>query len=280
MATLSTRQSDADKLAGTIAAHIRSLAFPMDSWLEDQLTNCSKYELYADGKPAGYCGSSNGEINFFYVLPKYFRHAPGLMEMFITKNNIERVFVMTQDAPLCSLVSEWDCDIERTACFFVDSGTTPETDTHGTFRTAGPDDCKRIREVCKDFFEEPGGGFNSFEERIGAGTIFMLEKGEELLGCGVIEEGLYCKGCVSIGMFTNPDYRKRGIAKEILVSLKKWSYENGLKPVAGCWYYNTVSRMSLESAGMIAASKGFSVRLKGKEKLPLRTGNPPGELIE
>ncbi|HYE82392.1 MAG TPA: hypothetical protein VEG39_09525 [Clostridia bacterium] len=52
-----------------------------------------------------------------------------------------------------------------------------------------------------------------------------------------------------------------------------------MKPIAGCWYYNVISRRSLEAAGMIAVGKGFDAVLLGKEKLPLRTGNPPGELV-
>lgn len=81
-------------------------------------------------------------------------------------------------------------------------------------------------------------------------------------------------------MFVNPEYRRNGVAKTILINLKDWAYNHNLKPVAGCWYYNTLSRKSLESAGMIATSIGYEAILKGKEKLPLRTGNPPGELVE
>ena len=62
------------------------------------------------------------------------------------------------------------------------------------------------------------------------------------------------------------------------MNLKEWAYKNNLRPVSGCWYYNTLSRKSLESVGMIATSIGYEAILKGKETLPqLRTGNPPGE---
>jgi GNAT superfamily N-acetyltransferase len=181
---------------------------------------------------------------------------------------------------LCALISEWDFNIERAACFFVDSAEKPEGTAKGVFRLAEKGDCGRIREVCKDFFDDESYNFSCLEERIDAGAVFMLEEGEELLGCGIIERGVFCKDCASIGMFTNPVHRKKGVARTILIRLKEWTYKNGLVPVAGCWYYNTLSRKSLESAGMIAASKGFEAILKGKEKLPLRTGNPPGELIE
>ncbi len=85
--------------------------------------------------------------------------------------------------------------------------------------------------------------------------------------------------CVSIGMITCREHRQKGVAQTILWNLKEWAYSNGLRPVAGCWYYNVLSRRSLEAAGMIAASKGFNAVLPGKEELPLRTGNPPGEIV-
>ncbi len=280
MAQYSYELSDTEKLSYIIHEHIKSLMHPLDSWLEDRLLHCSKYALLADGALAGYCGVTDGTLSFFYVHTKYFRHAPALMEAFISGNAIERVLVMTQDTALCALISEWDYDIERDACFFIDSDKDIKAHAAGAFRPALRGDSKSIRDVCGGFFEDASCGFNSLEERIDAGTIFMLEEAEELLGCGIIERGLFCADCVSIGMFTNPAHRKKGVARTVLIRLKEWAYQNGLRPVAGCWYYNTLSRKSLESAGMIAASKGFEAVLKGKEKLPLRTGNPPGELIE
>ncbi len=280
MAAFSFEPSDTEQVLSIIDEHIESLAHPMDSWLEDRLLACEKYEIWANGQRAGYCGRTDNTLSFFYVSPLHFRHAPLLMEEFISRHGIERVFVMTQDTAVCSLIAEWDYDIERQACFFVDSGETPKAASAGVFRTAEQRDCKIIREVCGDFFDDASCGFESLEQRTDAGTIFMLEQDGELLGCGIVEQGIFCKGSVSIGMFTNPAHRRKGAAGTILIRLKEWAYNSGLRPVAGCWYYNTVSRKSLESAGMIAASKGFEAILKAKEKLPLRTGNPPGELLE
>jgi GNAT superfamily N-acetyltransferase len=81
-------------------------------------------------------------------------------------------------------------------------------------------------------------------------------------------------------MFVNRDFRGQGYAPVILVKLKEWCYQHNLKPIAGCWYPNTLSRKSLEAAGMIAISIGYEAILMGKEKLPLRTGNPPGEQVK
>lgn len=79
-----------------------------------------------------------------------------------------------------------------------------------------------------------------------------------MMGCGIVERGRLFPECVSIGMITCREHRQKGVAQTILWNLKGWAYSNGLKPVAGCWYYNLLSRRSLEAAGMIAASKGFN----------------------
>lgn len=111
------------------------------------------------------------------------------------------------------------------------------------------------------------------------GSIFVLMDRGELLGCGVAEKGVYYKDCVSIGMVTVREKRKKGVGQTILWNLKEWAYKNGLKPISGCWYYNMLSRRTLEKAGMVAVSRGFDAELIEKERLPLKTGNPPGELV-
>lgn len=280
MAAFSFERSCMEQLSDMIDEYVARLVHPVDSWFEEQLTRCEKYELKAGGERAGCCGRDNESLLFFYVRPKYFRHAPALIEEFISRNGIKSVYVNTQDCALAALISEWDYEIKRESCCFIDSGEPAHSAGAGEFRTAVMSDCATIREVCKDFFDDPGGGFDTLEQRVSAGMIFMLEEDGRLMGCGIAEPGVFCKGCASIGMFTNPDVRNRGVARTILMRLKEWAYKNGYAPIAGCWYYNTVSRKSLESAGMTAVSFGFEAVLRRKEKPPLRTGNPPGELLE
>ena len=259
-----------------VKAHAKSLVFPMDSWLEDQLFNSAVYMLIYGRKCIGYAAQKKQTLQFFHVRKKYFRYAPALMEKVVADNNIERVFVMTQDPLLCALIAEWEYTKEKHACFFSDSGRKEIPETNAIFRIAGINDISKIRRGTGEYYNEKSGGFSSLEERIAAGTIFILEDKHNLLGCGNIEKGRVCLDCASIGMFVNRDFRGQGYAPVILVKLKEWCYQHDLKPVAGCWYYNTLSRKSLEVAGMVATSIGFEAILKGKEKLPLRTGNPPG----
>ena len=167
-------------------------------------------------------------------------------------------------------------------CYFVDSkkGNCNILDADWVFRQSTVSDEMKIKQIAGDFFDEASGGFEDVLQRIKANTMFVLESKKGTLGYGVIEKGRLVKNSVSIGMFVNPLFRKMGAAKTILNNLKKWAYDNNLEPLAGCWFYNTLSRKSLEAAGMTIASIGYEAIIKGKEILPLRTGNPPGELVE
>lgn len=264
-----------------VRAHIGTLTFPLDSYLEDALMagDCCCFEC--GGRRVGYCVIEGDALQFFYVLPKAYRYAPVLLERVVDEYGIKKALVMSQDSQMCALMAEWDFDKARFACWFTDSGVDiNHTPPQGAvFRLALEDDAVRIRGVCGDFFDETSGGFETLEQRIDAGTIFVLEQGD-LMGVGIVEPGQICTDYASIGMFVNPKHRRKGAATTILMNLKQWAKRNGLVPVAGCWYYNTLSRMSLESAGMIATSMGFEAILKQKDKPPRRTGNPPGELVE
>lgn len=273
------KASDLEQSKNEIMAHLNSLAYPIESYLEQILFDSTISSLLCDGQCIGYTALSEETMAFFYVQTAHFKHAPALFELVVNQNNIKRVRFVTQDALMMALLIPWDYEVEREGWVFTDVKVMMPALTH-SFRTAGRDDAWRIKDTVGDFFDEPGNGFETLEQRIDAETIFLMEDGTQLLGCGVVEVSRLYDACVSIGMFVSREHRHKGVARDILIRLKAWSYERGLTPVAGCWYYNTISRKSLESAGLAAVSMLCEATLKGKEVLPLRTGNPPGELVE
>lgn len=278
---LTFHEADMDALDGMIRAHIGALATPFESWTEDCLYECRFYALRCDGELIGYAAVFDLTLRFFYVEPAHFAAAPVLLEKVISGLGLERMQVMTQDPLLCALVAEWEYDKEKFACLFTDvSDVTCSRLPDAGFRPAKAGDIPSIRGAAGDFFDKPSGGYANLEQRVGEGLIFILEEAGQLLGCGVAEKSRLMPEIVSIGMFTVRGQRGRGAATRILTELKSWTKRQGLTPVAGCWYYNTLSRKSLEAAGMAATGIVFDAVLKGKEKLPLRTGNPPGELVE
>ena len=273
--TFSLIESNLNEITRILNSHRSSLTHPIDSYCEDKLTESTIYRILTDGADIGYMGIIEDEVRFFHVLPVYFKYAPEALEYCINQKGVKVVNVITQDSLLVSLIAEWDFSKEKEACYFIDSGRQERPFLRAdsaNLRTADLSDIPAIIKETGDFFDK-------LEEWINAQTLFLLEDGNTLMGCGLVEHGRMFPDCVSIGMITCREHRKKGVAQTILWHLKEWAYSHDLRPVAGCWYYNTVSRRSLEAAGMIAASKGFHAVLIGKEELPLRTGNPPGELV-
>ncbi len=273
------QESCLEATAGLVLSHVSCLAYPLDSFLEDQLRAASIHVLYADGRQVGYAATSGETLQFLHVQQEQLHHGPALLALAVERLGVTGIRVMTQDPLLVALVSEWDFDKVKQSCWFTDSGREVPSirGLEGTgFREAELADVGRVHRLTAGFFGPERDGPQSLEARVREGTIFLLEQGQQLLGAGIVELGQLCRGSVSIGMFTPPEHRQRGVARSVLLQLKRWAYDRGLQPLAGCWYYNTLSRRALESAGMVATSLGYLAVLRGREDVPLQTGEPAG----
>jgi len=82
-----------------------------------------------------------------------------------------------------------------------------------------------------------------------------MEADDTLIGLGVLVENKIMKNCIGTGMFTRENRRGEGIGRSIIIHLKAIAHELRKTPVPGCWYHNTNSRKTLESAGYISKSK-------------------------
>jgi len=266
-------ESNLHEIPDILQSHFDYMAFPMDSYLEDMLEACDIFKIVSQEKIIGYVGRQEDIIDFFHVMPSFYQFAPDIFETFIAKFEIKKVEVITQDPLLASLMAEWDYTKEKKACWFIDE-TRHESPINKLknpiFRIATLLDKDVILKETGDFFDK-------LEKQINEDTVYILEENGEMLGCGIIERGRYFRNNASIGMICLKQHRQKGVASTILWHLKEIVYTEGKAPIAGCWFYNILSRKSLEKAGLIAASKGYISTLSGKEIPPLRTGNPPGE---
>jgi len=223
----------------------------------------------------GFAAKQEETLYYFYIEKSHIRFAQSIFEQFIKEQHISSVFFQTSDTLLVSLVCDWEFEKKKGAYFFLDAGPIEKPlgiSETTIFRVAKEEDTPVIKQYTGDFFD-------NLQKRISEETIFMLFDQNILLGCGIIEYGKLFKKHGSIGMITCKEHRKKGIGQIILWHLKEICYEKGITPVAGCWYYNTLSRKTLEKANMISVARGMRAILTGKENIPERTGNPPGEEV-
>ena len=243
--------------------------------MEDNLMNSEVFSIKAKKEHIGFAAKQEETLYFFYIEKSWIRYGQYIFERFIKEHDVSSVFFQTSDTFLVSLVCDWEFEKKKGAYFFLDIGRAPKpSDIPQTyiFRAAKEEDIDIIQQHTGDFFD-------NLEKRIEEGTIYMLLDENMLLGCGIIEYGRLFKKYGSIGMITCKGHRKKGVAQLILWNLKEICYQRGITPISGCWYYNTLSRRTLEKANMISVVRGMRANLSGKENIPERTGNPPGEEV-
>lgn len=241
-----------DEVREQIRQYAGNFSSPVDSFWEEHILEASYYSISINGTEAGFFGIYQDRVLVLFVMGKqYLNRSQEVFADVIDCYQVEEALVPTCDELLMSLSLDISTDLERQAYFFQDSGVVIPKDrlhSRGTFRQAEPEDVDSILQRTGDFFDK-------LEERIARREVFIWQEDGLIIGAGLIERGVILEQYASIGMFTHPDHRRRGIGRSILEKLKQWCYTKGYEPIAGCWYYNHKSKLSLESAGFITATR-------------------------
>ena len=238
-----------EDLGRYIQAYMSSLSSPIDSFLEGHIIDSDFFMIYVDGKKAGYFAVQKKErLTQFYMLDKYKKYGQNVYIEMKRVLNVRSAFVPTCDEFFLAHAVDSYKTLDKQAYFFCDSKKKVKGDHDIVLRKAVYTDIGSIKENSGDFFGE-------LEREVNDGIIYIAEKDSMTVGYGVIEKQKIMKNYASIGMFTIENLRQQGIGKSIIIGLKEMTYEMGLKPLAGCWYYNHNSKKTLESAGMITKTR-------------------------
>jgi GNAT superfamily N-acetyltransferase len=239
----------------------------MDSYMEDNLDLCKITSIHLDQRHVGFAGLQDDAIWFFHIQRPWLKHAQAVFGALVESRGVKSIYFQTSDELMTSLATDWEFKKEKAAFFFQDAVRLPPPrlpypDT--AFRQARPSDAPRIA-------AETGAFFETLDRDIELGRAFMLLSRDTLLGCGLIVPGRYFTDCASMGMITVEKHRRRGIGRAVVWHLKEWCYLRGLRPLAGCAYGNALSRLTLESAGMVTRARGIRAWLLGRETPPEKT---------
>ncbi|PWV95878.1 acetyltransferase (GNAT) family protein [Paenibacillus cellulosilyticus] len=232
--------------------YLEGLSSPFDSFLEEHILSSTFYLIQKDDTEVGYFAVHNHDrLTQFYIRRAYLKHAQPLFLQVLERYSVRSLFVPTCDELLLSLTIDQGFKINKQAYFFQDSGVDqPELVLRDgeIVRAAVPNDLPVIEQVCGGFLED-------YSHWINKGEMLVYYRDQDLLGIGLLEKSRMLERHASIGMFTNVAYRRQGIGKTIIMQLRRWCKEQGLLPLAGCWYYNDESKKTLESGGMVTRTR-------------------------
>ncbi len=234
----------------------KQILVPYDDFLEDFIIGSKFYLIGIGTEKCGFFGINDKRLTILYIDDHHFAKGNKILETVKATYKLKDAFIPTSDFALLSIVLENYTEIKIQALHFLDSRRSVRSAEFGKeyFRLANLEDLDEIQECAGDFLED-------YEMIIDAKELYVLEKEEEILGIGIIVRNKIMKNCMSIGVFTKENRRKLGVGRSIILHLTDIVYDLGMTPVAGCWYYNTSSRLTLESAGYITKSKLLRVIL-------------------
>jgi GNAT superfamily N-acetyltransferase len=241
-----------EEIQDLIQDYVSLLQSPFDAFLEEHILNSTFYLIEINGETVGYYAIFNEDLlTQFYLKKSMYSKSQEVFTQVLDTHPISSIFVTTSDEFCLSTVLDQDFKQTKQAYFFQDSQIPVLEEKlfqSGFLRKAEQSDVERIIAISQDFFDR-------LDERIEDGEIFVFMKENHLLGVGIIEKSKMQQGYASVGMFVNEEFRKQGIGRTIIYHLKEWCYQNQLKPICGCWYYNTHSKLTLESAGMVSKTR-------------------------
>ena len=240
------------EIADGVRQHLASLPSAIDSFLEDHLLASQHYRVVVAGNSAGFASIHGGKlITQFALAAPYRRHGQPIYARLRRLEEVQAAFVPTCDEFFLAHALDDYRQLAKQAYFFA---AAPEPvaapAANITLRAATAADVEDIQRESGDFFD-------ALPHRIAAGEVCLTARDAEVVGFGIMaRSAIYADPPVaSIGMFTIAQHRQRGVGAATLALLRAECERRGIRPIAGCWYYNHRSKQTLERAGLYAATR-------------------------
>lgn len=103
--------------------------------------------------------------------------------------------------------------------------------------------------------------FEDIPTQIENKEIYIGTIKDEVVSFGIVERSKLYKSVGSTGMFVVEKHRIGGIGRSTIIKLIQQLKNEGVIPIAGCWYYNHNSKKTLESAGYYTQTRLIKVHL-------------------
>jgi GNAT superfamily N-acetyltransferase len=239
------------EIRDAVREHLETLPRQIDSFLEDHIVGSAHYHIVIDGARAGFASIHKGAlITQFSLAEPYQRYGQSVYTRLRKMETVREAFVPTCDEFFLSHALDDYRQLSKQAYFFTARGeaVSPDVSAGYALRPAEPRDSERIREFSGDFLEDVA-------RHVQAGEVFLTHRNEDLVGLGLIVPSKLYRDVASIGMFTIEAFRGAGVGTATIALLIAECRRHGIRPVAGCWYYNHLSKKTLERAGMVTRTR-------------------------
>jgi GNAT superfamily N-acetyltransferase len=257
-------KSDMAGLNVLLDEYLQTLSGVTDDYWEHHIVTATQYIINADGETAGCFAVYEGEmLTMFYVRPQYIYIAQEIFSKILTDFGIKCAYVSTADALYLALCMDFHKRIEMQAYFFDGDNSHVVRDAEfgrELLSELSVDEFDEINAKTDNFFVKKD--FENPEVKL---YRLSNENGEDL-GYGLIVPCKLKPNQCGPGMITLPRHRGKGVGRSLQIHLADICREMGKNPVSGCWYYNELSKKTVESAGRHSRVRLLKVWFTDKEE--------------
>jgi RimJ/RimL family protein N-acetyltransferase len=239
-----------DAIREDVRRHLAALPGSIDSFVEDHILASNHYRIVVAGEDAGFAAIHREQTITQFALAAAHQHLGQPVFARLRRWEQVQAALVPTCVPffLAHALDDYRV-LEKQAYLFVESATSQwPGDNRYRLRPAEPGDVDLIHRETGDFFAP-------VERYLAARALFVTLHGEEPVGFGLVEQSRLNQHVASVGMYTSERFRREGVGTETITLLIAECHRRGLRPVAGCWYYNHASKRTLERAGMFAPTR-------------------------
>jgi RimJ/RimL family protein N-acetyltransferase len=229
--------------------HLESLPSAVDSFLEDHILESAHYQLFVSDEAAGFTAIHKGSlITQFSLSPQFRNYGQAIFAQVKRLEEVQAALVPTCDEFFLSHALDDYRQLNKQAYFFATPFDLPEYSSPYVLRQAVESDINLIREGSGNFFGE-------VQKYIDKKELFLVLLENTCLAFGLVDKSVLLNGVASLGMFVVEEFRQQGVGTATLRLLLDECKKQNVRPVAGCWYYNHLSKKTLERAGMFSQTR-------------------------
>ncbi|MCP4640944.1 MAG: GNAT family N-acetyltransferase [bacterium] len=240
-------------------AYLTSLRGPQEAWLQEQVycRDTEFWEFTLGTQVIGYCCVERPKqlLLQFFVSEEYARYAEDAFEEMLRETGTKLAYVSTRDPLALSLSLTYQHQVSLESYLFehrIVTSHVPSGLPRATFRNANDEDIQDIIAASGDFWGD-------IVLTVQGGQLRVLGSEDTLFGMGYVSTEYCSEGTANLGVFTNPNFRRKGVGTFIVQELVQECRSRGLSPIAACYHENVGSKGTLARAGFVSYDRMFMV---------------------
>lgn len=250
------------EMESLITEYVDTLTGVMDDFVENHILNAEWYNISINEESTGFFTLfkeiGDVKITSFFLKPECYLYAQEIFKEVLTEFHVSSAFVLTCDELFLSLCMDNHKNIKIQAYMFSVSfhkyKNEPKYSRSSLVKVLS-DELQTVRSLTGDFFDE----FSTDDFIKGKYFLYCLKENEIPLGYGIIVPNKIQKKYWACGMITIEKFRNKGVGRSIQTYLADICRENNAMPISGCWYYNILSKKTIESAGRYTKTRLLNV---------------------